>query len=353
MIDYQNLIAGLHQLGVQQPSSKQGALKKSSLTQWAEQLPEQIAEQLSLQRWGDLPQWQQSLAQLPALTPSSCDFKKTVRIGQASDCSEQQRQALRAALMELHPWRKGPYALFGLNIDTEWRSDWKWDRLLPHIAPLQDKLVLDIGCGNGYHCWRMYGAGAKRVIGIDPSPRFVHQFYALKSFTRKLTFTHKLGPDDLPIEEPPVDVLPLGIEHLPHELKAFDTVFSMGVLYHRRSPIDHLLELKACLKPGGQLVLETLVIDGDDGEVLVPEGRYAKMRNVWFIPSPPTLLSWLRKCGFKAPRVVDVCDTSAAEQRPTEWMHFESLPDFLDPDDSSRTFEGHPAPRRAVFIAEC
>ena len=342
MIDYQGLIAGLHQLGTQQSS-----LKKSSITQWAEQLPEQIAEQLSLQRWGDLPQWQQSLAQLPALKASNCDFTQTVRIGQASDCSEQQRQALRTALMELHPWRKGPYELFGLDIDTEWRSDWKWDRLLPHIAPLQDRLVLDIGCGNGYHCWRMYGAGAKRVIGIDPSPRFVHQFYALKSFTREL------GPDNLPTEEPPVDVLPLGIEHLPNELKAFDTVFSMGVLYHRRSAMDHLLELKACLKPGGQLVLETLVIDGDDGEVLVPEGRYAKMRNVWFIPSPPTLLSWLRKCGFKAPRLVDVCDTSADEQRSTEWMHFESLPDFLDPNDSSRTCEGHPAPRRAVFIAEC
>lgn len=353
MIDYQDLIAGLHQLGKQQSS-----LKQSCLTRWAEQLPEQITEQLSLQRWGDLPQWQQSLAQLPALNASDCDFKKTVRIGQASDCSEQQRQTLRAALMELHPWRKGPYELFGLDIDTEWRSDWKWDRLLPHIAPLQDKLVLDIGCGNGYHCWRMYGAGAKRVIGIDPSPRFVHQFYALKSFTRKLSFTRKRGADDLPTEEPPVDVLPLGIEHLPHELKAFDTVFSMGVLYHRRSPIDHLLELKACLKNGGQLVLETLVIEGnegkgDEGQVLVPEGRYAKMRNVWFIPSPPTLLSWLRKCGFKAPRLVDECDTSVAEQRSTEWMHFESLPDFLDPDDSSRTCEGHPAPRRAVFIAEC
>jgi len=337
MIDYQDLIAGLHQLGAQQST-----LKKSTLTRWAEQLPAQIAQQLSLQRWGDLPQWQQSLAQLPALSASSCDFKQGVRIGEASDCNPQQQEQLRAALMELHPWRKGPYALFGLDIDTEWRSDWKWDRLLPHIAPLQDRLVLDIGCGNGYHCWRMYGEGAQRVIGIDPSPRFVHQFYALKSFIPNT------GLNSLP-----VDVLPLGIEQLPSELKAFDTVFSMGVLYHRRSPIDHLLELKACLKNGGQLVLETLVIEGDEGQVLVPEGRYAKMRNVWFIPSPVTMLSWLRKCGFKNPRLVDVCDTSADEQRSTEWMHFESLPDFLDPNDHSRTFEGHSAPRRAIFMAEC
>ena len=331
MISYHALLDDLSQRGQ----------KHKALKQWAEQLPTQISDTLNQQRWGDLPQWQQTLEQLPDITPASLDFKNGVRIGEASDCSDTQRNALQETLMALHPWRKGPYQLLGIAIDTEWRSDWKWDRLLPHIAPLQDKLVLDIGCGNGYHCWRMYGEGAQRVIGIDPSPRFVHQFYAFKYFTDKLSE-----------KTLPVDVLPLGIEALPADLKAFDSVFSMGVLYHRRSPMDHLLELKACLKPGGQLVLETLVIDGEDGAVFVPEGRYAKMRNVWFIPSPLTLISWLRKCGFKAPRVVDLCDTTHQEQRATEWMTFESLPDFLNSEDPQQTIEGHPAPRRAVFIAE-
>jgi tRNA (mo5U34)-methyltransferase len=174
------------------------------------------------------------------------------------------------------------------------------------------------------------------VIGIDPSPRFVVQFYMMKHF---------LGDID-------VDVLPIGIESLPHDLQSFDTTFSMGVLYHRRSPMDHLRELKATLSSGGQLVLETLLIDGELGEVLVPEGRYAMMNNVWFLPSADTLISWLSKCGFRNPRVVDIAPTTVEEQRATEWMTFHSLADFLDPNDSNKTIEGHPAPLRGVFVAE-
>ena len=126
----------------------------------------------------------------------------------------------------------------------------------------------------------------------------------------------------------------------------------MGVLYHRRSPMDHLRELKATLRPGGQLVLETLIIEGGLGECLVPEGRYAMMNNVWFLPSATTLISWLKKCGFVNPRVVDITKTTLEEQRTTDWMTFHSLSDFLDPNDDTKTVEGHPAPLRGVFLAE-
>ena len=125
----------------------------------------------------------------------------------------------------------------------------------------------------------------------------------------------------------------------------------MGVLYHRRSPFDHLYELRDALHSKGELVLETLIIDGKLGDVLVPEGRYGQMRNVWFIPSALTLESWLRKSGFKNIRLVNVTPTSIKEQRTTDWMKFDSLNKFLSPDDSSKTIEGHPAPKRAVFIA--
>ena len=322
------------------------AIADGPLEDWAKVLPHQLEQTMSFERWGDLSDWQLALKNLPQIKASQIDLRDSVTIGTSSDCDDQARTQLREALMGLHPWRKGPYDLFGLHIDTEWRSDWKWDRVIPHLAPLRDRLVLDVGCGNGYHCWRMLGEGASRVIGIDPSNKFVHQFYAIKHYTKEASG-----------KALPIDVLPLGIEQLPAELKAFDTVFSMGVLYHRRSPMDHLRELKDCLRSDGQLVLETLVIEGGLiknglGEVLVPEGRYAKMRNVWFLPSVETLLSWMRKCGLKNPRMVDISKTSFEEQRSTDWMHFDSLPDFLDSNDDSLTIEGHPAPVRAVFVAE-
>lgn len=321
-------------------SSLLTAMADGPLVDWAKILHEQLKEAMTVERWGDLPDWQQVMESLPNITPSDINLKNGVTIGQPNDCDDSTREQLKTVLMGLHPWRKGPYDLFGLHLDTEWRSDWKWERVIPHLAPLKDRLILDVGCGNGYHCWRMLGEGANRVIGIDPSNKFVHQFYAIKHYLNQAE------------KELPVDVLPVGIEQLPSELKAFDTVFSMGVLYHRRSPMDHLRELKDCLRDGGQLVLETLIIEGEPREALVPEGRYAKMRNVWFLPSVDTLLSWMRKCGLKNPRVVDICKTSIEEQRSTDWMTFESLPDFLDPNNDSFTAEGHPAPVRAVFLAE-
>lgn len=310
---------------------------------WADMLPQQLERAFDQAKHGDLAQWQALVESVPVLPVSQRVLDAdAVQIGCADDLVEPPlavaataKNQLEDRLKALHPWRKGPYDLFGIHIDTEWRSDWKWDRLKNDIAPLKHRFVLDVGCGNGYHCWRMLGAGAKMVVGIDPMLLNVMQF----QLVRKL------------YGEAPVYVLPLGIEDMPYGLKAFDTVFSMGVLYHRRSPIDHLLELRDCLQPGGELVLETLVIDGGLGEVLLPEDRYARMRNVWFLPSCETLISWLKRCGFKNIRLVDVTATSIEEQRSTEWMQFHSLKDFLDAENPQLTCEGLPAPKRAIVVA--
>lgn len=321
MIDYQPLIQ---------------ALLDAKADAWAERLPLQLSNALSQNRHGTLSQWQQLIADLPGISTSHRLLNAdTVEIGNSCDLPPNYQTQFEAQLKTMLPWRKGPYDVFGIHIDTEWRSDWKWNRVKDHITPLQQRMVLDVGCGNGYHCWRMLGDGARMVVGIDPLILNVMQFQLI----RKL------------YGEAPIYVLPVGIEDIPPDIKAFDTVFSMGVLYHRRSPIDHLLELKACLKPGGELVLETLIIDGGLGEVLLPEDRYAKMRNVWFLPSAPTLILWLKRCGFDNIRVVDVTKTSIEEQRTTEWMPFHSLKNFLDPDNVDLTCEGLPAPKRAILIA--
>jgi len=311
-------------------------LEALGLAEWSQQLQDIIPQKLALDgSHGKMSLWHDALNSLPDVAPTVVNIKERVEIGQASDLGDDDLQAFIEQLKAFHPWRKGPYKLLGVDIDTEWRSDWKWDRVLPHIQPLAGRKVLDIGGGNGYHGWRMLGEGAELVLGIDPTLVFVMQYHVMQRY----------------IGESNHYVLPIGIEDLPEKLACFDTVFSMGVLYHRRSPIDHLYELRACLRSGGELVLETLIIDGDEGSVLTPEGRYAKMRNVWFFPTIATMELWLRRCGFKDVKCVDVSVTSVEEQRATEWMTFESLTDFLDPDDQTKTLEGHPAPKRATFVA--
>ena len=76
------------------------------------------------------------------------------------------------------------------------------------------------------------------------------------------------------------------------------------------------------------------------------------MKNVYFIPSVDCLINWLQKTGFKNIRCVDVALTTLEEQRKTDWLENESLIDFLDPQDHRKTIEGHPAPKRAVILAE-
>ncbi len=306
----------------------------SGLAPWLESVEQQIADGLNPQRYGDIPRWRESLALLPNISADKILLTENA-ITVDGPATREQQIAIEQALRGLHPWRKGPFQVFDTFIDTEWRSDWKWQRVIPHLAPLENRTVLDVGCGSGYHCWRMRGEGASLVVGIEPTPLFVLQFQALQHF----------------INDSRVGLLPLGIEHLPDKLRCFDTVFSMGILYHRRSPFDHLLQLRDALRPGGELVLETLVIEGREGEVLVPSGRYSKMGNVWFIPSCATLELWLRKVGFRDVRTVDVTITTTEEQRSTDWMKFHSLAEFLDPADSSKTVEGYPAPQRATLIA--
>lgn len=289
---------------------------KVGLDSWRQETEALIRARLCDAAHGDFSDWRQTLETLRSL-----DAKQLPEI--------------HDALMSLSPWRKGPFEVGNLSIDSEWRSDLKWARLKDAVAPLAGRNVLDVGCGNGYYAQQMCAAGAQSVIGVDPSLLYVMQFLAINHFSPSAnTF-----------------VLPLRCDELPQNSRAFDSCFSMGVLYHQRSPIDHLRQLKGMLRPAGQLVLETIILPGEESYACTPPDRYARMRNVWLLPTIAELSTWLRRSGFKDVEIVDQSITTVAEQRSTAWMSFESLAESLDPDDPSRTVEGWPAPRRAVVLA--
>jgi len=303
---------------------------------WRETIQQLSHQRLISQPHGDQPRWLDAISMLPAVSAElSIDDVVTVLSKEAPATEAVSTETVKSALLQLRPWRKGPFNIFSVAVDTEWRSDWKWQRILPHIQNLSGRTVLDVGCGSGYHCWRMLEQGARGVLGIDPTLLYLFQFLAIKRY----------APDT------PVWFAPVRLEEMPVAARCFDTVFSMGVLYHRRSPLDHLLELFSALTPGGELVLETLVIEGGEQSLLIPEDRYAAMRNVFFLPSTMMLERWLRRCGFVDVRTVDVSETTVSEQRSTEWMNFQSLTDFLDPANPQLTIEGYPAPQRAVVLA--
>jgi len=283
----------------------------------------------ALARHGNFDRWRAALATLPAVEVREVHLGSTVSAHGAPGPVERRR--LERGLAAFHPWRKGPWDICGVRIDTEWRSDWKWRRLEPHLRTLAGERVLDVGCGNGYFGWRLVGAGAMRVIGVDPT---------LVYFFQHLAVSRYLGAGANWI-------LPLRFEELP--ITEFDVVMSMGVVYHRRDPLAHVERLLEFTRPGGRIVLESLVVE--DGEDLRPADRYARMRNVHVVPRTETLASWLTAAGAEDVRIVDVTPTTIEEQHTTPWMRFESLPEALDPADPRRTVEGLPAPVRAIVLA--
>lgn len=290
---------------------------------------------------GNTNKWRQVLSSLPAIKGQHLNLNNdTIEIGSRGEISTSDLAQLYSALVELKPWRKGPFNLFGISLDSEWRCDYKWNRVKKHIASLQGRRVLDVGCGNGYYALRMLGDGAKFVIGLDPMRLFNVQYDLISHFF-----------------DAPCCILPLRMEEFPispivASNLQFDSVFSMGVLYHRRKPKEHLEELYQVLSNKGQLVLETLIIDTPESQILkLNGGRYAKMRNVHYIPSVMRLFEDMQQTGWENIQLVDTNQTSIKEQRVTSWIGEQSLLDFLDAKDKSRTIEGHPAPIRATIIA--
>lgn len=280
--------------------------------------------------------YREPMAAVAHLRASTCDCTgDVVRIGAAEEISAQERGLVRQTLQAFMPWRKGPFAVFGTEVDAEWRSERKWNRLLPELPNLQGAVVADIGSNNGYYMFRMAAHRPAFVLGFEPFVQHYYCFNLLNGFA---------GLKELRTEL-------LGIEHLALFPQCFDAIFCLGVLYHRPSPMDALKDLLTALKPGGTLLLESQAIPGEESIALFPEKNYAKVPGTWFVPTANCLKNWLERTGFQQVQFFCRHAMSGREQRRTEWMCFESYQDFIDKQDPSRTIEGYPAPWRVFFKA--
>ena len=250
-----------------------------------------------------------------------------------SSLSSEQHKILETALKAICPWKKGPFKIDSFNIDAEWQSQLKWNRILPHMHSLEGRHVLDIGCHNGYFMYRMAEHNPKSIVGIEPFAKHWHTFQLLNHLAPLNNARFSL----------------LGVEHTHYFEKTFDTIFCLGILYHHTDPVGLLRQLKASMTTGGQIIIDCQGIPGEDSVALVPEGRYATTKGVWFLPTQTCLINWLRRSGFRNIECFFAEPLSRDEQRTTEWAQINSLDSFLNGD---KTVEGYPAPWRFYVSAQ-
>lgn len=263
----------------------------------------------------------------------SIDYGDWFSVGIKEDLSIEEQEIILQTAKSLIPWRKGPFKIFDLEIDSEWQSNIKYNLIRPFFD-LKDKVVADIGCNNGYYMFRMLEDKPKKLVGFDPSPLTLHQFEFINHFVKS----------DIVYEM-------LGVEHLEFYNHKFDFIFMLGVLYHRPDPIGTLKSLARGLNSKGEILIDTFMIDGEEELCLTPNKRYSKIPNIYFIPTIPALKNWLERAGFEDIEVLATTVTTSEEQRKTIWSFDQSLEDFLDENDKTKTVEGYPAPKRVYVKA--
>lgn len=281
-----------------------------------------------------LPQYQQLFTEPAGFISAKCDLNQpAVTIGIDSELTDHQRDSIYQHCRTLMPWKKGPYRLFGIDIDSEWRSDYKWQRLEKRLGNLKEQKVADIGCHNGYFMFRLASTDAKLIIGFDPNARWYFKFHFLQRFTQL----------------PQLYYEPFGVEHLDLYENFFDTVLCLGILYHQTDPVTILRKIHNSLTTGGRLFVDCQGIAGDDDLVLVPRQKYAGASGQWYLPTRSALSNWLARTNYRNIEVFYDEPLSTDEQRATDWARIASLKNFID---GQQTVEGYPAPRRFYVVAQ-
>ncbi|MBT7543393.1 MAG: tRNA 5-methoxyuridine(34)/uridine 5-oxyacetic acid(34) synthase CmoB [Gammaproteobacteria bacterium] len=285
---------------------------------------------------GNLPKWLDILDSLPDLNTDFLDVTSdSIEIGRTDEISNSQRTILKKKLLKLNPWRKGPFHLFGLHIDSEWRSEKKWNRIKNYLPNLMGKSIGDLGCSNGYYSYRLLNFNPKIIIGLDKTPLFIMQFLATKLYARNLQN---------------IIILPTTAEDFVYKKFNFDLLLSMGILYHSKNSATHIEALNSLLKKNGTLFLETIISLTKDNLNITKGQTYAGMKNIGTIYTIDNLRKLMIENGFKNIECIDESFTNSSEQRSTEWMTGKSFKDFILP--NGKTIEGFLPVCRAIFIAQ-
>ena len=91
---------------------------------------------------GNVPKWTDALNKLNATKKGELGLKDPyISIKNIGSSSEN----IETNLKQLLPWRKGPFILNDLRLESEWVGDLKWQRIKNKIKPLKNKRVLDVG----------------------------------------------------------------------------------------------------------------------------------------------------------------------------------------------------------------
>lgn len=196
----------------------------------------------------------------------ACNFSLDDSVNLSTN--SQAKDEILAIAKELKPWRKGPFKIDDLFIDTEWQSFIKFNILKPFMNEISQKCVADIGCNNGYYMFKMLEFNPAKLIGFDPSIKYRLQFELINALAKT-----------------PIKYDLLGVEDLPNYGLKFDVIFCLGVIYHRSDPIKMLKDLKAGLNKNGVVFLDTMYIEDEREIALVPNKTYSKIPNIYFVPS--------------------------------------------------------------------
>lgn len=299
----------------------------------------QQKEKISLPQYARYQESQNEIHTLLALAKyQQTDYsirKGIISFATPDTLSDLQKKQLRDSLKKCIPWRKGPFEICGIPLHGEWDSALKWERVRKHVGSIQGKSVLDIGCNNGYYLYHIAKQKPKFCLGIDPVIPYYQQFQILRQFA------------------PPknTDFGLLGIDDLIHCNTVFDVVFCMGILYHHPNPVDILKKIWQSMRPQGCLIIECQGIPGDTPIALLPKSKYGNAAGYWFLPTESALINLLHRSGFQYVKSFYKTPVEENEQRQTEWAPYGGINAMLDPEDTSKTTEGYPAPWRFYLKA--